>query len=152
MTSTAWKAAAITGWSLLILTIGIVVRYPSLLDSAQKPSPTLSERLDEVGLMWGLEWPVKTACSENAGLGNWAYNTHEDIETGFAQAGGWNIEIGEIELVRDRVAAWRDSYAEWVTTIEKTPDPADPECLYQVNTLKHRSRRALDNIDAILGN
>ena len=71
MTSTAWKIAAITGWSLLILTIGIAVWNPSLLDSAREPThtPTLSERLDEIGLMWGLEWPVKTTCSEKAGLG-----------------------------------------------------------------------------------
>ena len=36
----------------------------------------------------------------------YSYDFLEELEAGFARAGGWRIELGERELARDRVTKW----------------------------------------------
>ena len=118
-----------------------------------------TERLEELGKRLGAPWPIPPDCP-NAIDG---YNEHEELERAFAEAGGWRIELGEKELVRDRVAGWRDDYAEWLDQAEERatqyPDllqqqSVDSEladdCKYQADTLVHRGQVVLEHVDALL--
>ncbi len=143
------------------------------------PEMTDTERLREIGMLWGLEWPsANDSCPEdiswsanedwsgfshpnisNRGDGRFShssvYNSHQALERDFEKAGGWRIEIGEMELVRERVERWRESYVLWVQDSEKyaklIPDSEEwPDCKHIAYTISHRGRRALNHIDVLL--
>ena len=112
-----------------------------------------AERLQEIGMLWGLEWP-RAGCPDDIPSGA-VYNSHQELEKSFEKAGGWRIEIGEMELVRERVERWRESYALWVQDAEAyakmVPDSEKwSECKFKADTIAHRGRRALSHIDTLL--
>ena len=116
---------------------------------------TDTERLGEVGMLWTLEWPrADGPCPEDI-PSDAVYNSHQELERSFEKAGGWRIEIGEMELVRERVERWRESYALWVRDAEAyakmVPDSKEwSECKFKADTIAHRGRRALNQVDALL--
>ena len=133
--------------------------FLALVACGPDDSMTDTERLEELGKRLGAPWPVPPECP-NAIEG---YNEHEELERAFAEAGGWRIELGEKELVRDRVADWRDDYAQWLDQAEERAaqypdlllrqgvdsDLAD-DCRYQADTLVHRGRVVLEHVNALL--
>ena len=172
----------------LLIGLGIDLRFS---DKPEQDDFTDTERLRVVGMLWRLEWPLPPSCPsvENivinddylvvlkglrknavdvgtptgADADSLLYNIHQELESEFQKAGGWNIQIGEMELVRDRVERWRESYATWVRNAEEYAqwysDNRDKivaeqdlivECQYKFDTIAHRGRRALNHIDAIL--
>ena len=138
-----------------------------------------SERLREIGVRLGGTWPIEPECptlyirfDPTSGLvvnppgstdAVYSYNAHEELEAGFARAGGWRIELGEMELVRDRVTKWREDYADWLANTEsavagytdvmqmqRLDADQTEECQHQANTLVFRSRIVLEHVDALL--
>ena len=169
--------AAIFGVAAMIIGCGQIQESASDMTDA--------ERLQEIGMLWALEWPRddRGSCDEDTFLSSErefsgfaydfdpsygvsrpygrlsvhdsAYNSHQALEDSFNYAGGWRIEIGEIDLVRERVESWRESYALWVQTAEKyaetIPDSERyAECKHKYDTIVHRGRRSLNHIDALL--
>ena len=60
-----------------------------------------------------------------------------------------------MELVRERVGRWQESYALWVQDAEeyarKVPDSEEwAECKFNADTIAHRGRRVLNLVDALL--
>ncbi len=169
-----WSLATASVTAVLLL---LGISCGSIEDDA--PEMTDTERLQEIGMLWGLEWPrADGLCTDDILVSTnseWLgfrydfhpsygvtesrlphpYNSHQALEASFQEAGGWRIEIGEMELVRERVERWRESYVSWVQDAEKyanlIPNSQEwSECKHMADTIAHRGRRALNHIDALL--
>ena len=159
----------------MLVTLAIVL---AACDSG--PQVSDAERLEEIGARLGGPWPLDPDCpsslapgvevlSETASPNDSSrepllgYNAHEELQAEFDRAGGWRLATDERDQVHGRVAQWRDNYAVWLENTETAVEGYSnvmqrqgvdskmiEECQFQADTLAHRGRVVLEQVDALL--